>query len=211
MTDIGIIETSMAVYGFEICFSIDNCNKKRYDIHTLQLDNDLYELLQSYCHSHTENLHTLLEQSLNLTCINTLTKSFEDILRKIQLHRQSINRQEINITDIKMIFNHIEEIGWDKVVDFKDNFNYITMQHIDASNRRHEFQITIPSNFPKKCPLLHCDFPLENDKIELIWSTSFKLVSIYNYAISVIQGLQDYLTVSVFLIDVIYLSNIFCE
>ena len=92
----------------------------------------------------------------------------------------------------ELLMNHLETIGWNRVVFVNEDFNSITLRTWDSSGREHVFDIYIPNSYPITEPAVQAIIP---DRLPLIWLPQSNLRNIVEAMDCEILKLQTFFNV----------------
>ncbi|XP_015922331.1 E3 ubiquitin-protein ligase FANCL [Parasteatoda tepidariorum] len=90
-----------------------------------------------------------------------------DMLREIHnqleclMNTVGLNKQGTLSTEYSILFEQLQDCGWDKVQYVSPDFDVINLITIDDMNREHILKVWIPEKFPNEILRYECDMPQE--------------------------------------------------
>jgi hypothetical protein len=60
----------------------------------------------------------------------------------------------------RLLLQHLDGVGWDKITQVSSDLTNITLSLRDAAGRRHQASIQVPTGFPVAAPAVSVDLPI---------------------------------------------------
>ena len=161
----------------------------------IHLDCEIIEILSTYpeqqqllamlerCRTPEEFL-TSLEEMLNSPLLSSRTE-------QLKIRASHIGETKM----LQLLVSELDIIGWDKIVEVNDSFDFIKFSVMDSKGRQHAFDVKFGENFPLEAPIVTVSLP---KKLHFNWplsSVESVLVALYNFVIAEILRYEVYFEV----------------
>lgn len=161
----------------------------------VHLDCEIIEILSTF--PEQQQLLAMLERCR--TPEEFLT-SLEEVLNSSLLSSRAgkpkIRSSHIGETKLlQLLVSELDVIGWDKIVEVSDCFDFIKFSATDSKDRQHTFDIRFGVNFPLEAPIVTVSLP---KKFYFHWpipNADSVLVALYSFVVTEILRYEEYFEV----------------